>query len=757
MNKVLCLIVSFLLNIVCALSISLAEVKKGNTSFISNSKVAIITKGVPVVINGEELVSKYIGIASDSPKFDATGINLRTGIIGIMPAYGSRMYFKDSTIKVNGIDTGKNDHLGYGIFFGYDYKERAWLVARERAKEYRSSGKNTKDSLFFPPSQVHLTDTKILSDVGIEALGSGIVILNNSEIRSRLLLRSNSVIRNVRQNGGESDGESIQYSDMLRVNADHSVLEGQAEAAGEQYSFLTLQNGSKWIIPVISKRVVKNKQASSPTGAERQESVLHMLVLNNSAIVFDQKKGFFKNIYQTLRIKAPYSGGVAKYSAVNDANVYFNTGLNDSDKLIIEADVEGITTVHINYVGNQTNANGNQTGANAGNGSERSDYTIVEVHGHANEDSFQLAHGYTAMGGLPYKYILNTTSSKVSNKQTGSTSILKFNLKNDYVDSESQVKALVPQMAGYLVMPNALFSAGFSDINQQNASLRILSLANENNKKNAFFLSSYGNVVAFSSIRNPLQYGYGADIGYAALQTGIVLSSFESRNMVARVGLFGTYGQLSFTPKDMKDSAKSILDKYSISVFSNMQHDKNLYMNTLFSYGLVKGHIKTAVVNNVAKLDDTKMLNLSAIIGHKLATGVKGLSFEPQAQIAYQRLMFDTILDSDNLKVNMKDPSQWLVRIGGRLTKTVPVIGKNNFISYYGKMDVIKTLKHSDSIEVGDTFYLDSMGSAIEGGLGVNMQLTENILVHGDASYQQRLSKSGISGASFSGKLRYRF
>ncbi|MDD9334395.1 MAG: autotransporter outer membrane beta-barrel domain-containing protein, partial [Bartonella sp.] len=194
-----------------------------------------------------------------------------------------------------------------------------------------------------------------------------------------------------------------------------------------------------------------------------------------------------------------------------------------------------------------------------------------------------------------------------------------------------------------------------------------------------------------------------------------------------------------------------------ISVFSNMQHDNNFYVNALFSYGIVKGHIKTAVINNVAKLDDTKMLNLSATIGHKLATGAKGVSFEPQAEIAYQSLMFDTILDSDNLEVNMKNPNQWLVRVGGRLIKTVSVVEKDSFVSYYGKMNVIKTLKHSNTIEVGDTFYLDSMGSAIEGGLGINMQLTKNILVHGDASYQQRLSKTGISGASFSGKLSYRF
>ncbi|WP_432788433.1 autotransporter outer membrane beta-barrel domain-containing protein [Bartonella sp. C271] len=749
MSKLLHLMV--LIFVVCTLSAGIAEVPKNrnNESFYRSDGIAIITTGDFVVINEEELVSEYVGIASDAKKFDATGINLRTGLVGVMPARASRIYFKDSTIEVSGVSFGKNDFFSYGIHFGYEH--------------FKTTGSKSSD--FYPPSQVHLTDTEILSDVGIASLGSGVVSLHNSEIRSRLLLSSYGVV-NSSENAQRISQDSV--DEMLRVNADHSILEGQAEALGKQYSFLTLQNGSKWIIPVIRK-----KQAGVGTEqhvTQRQESVLHMLVLNNSAIVFDQKKNYFKDdIYQTLRIKAPYSGGVAQYIAVNDANIYFNTALNDSDKLIIESDVKGITTVHINYIENQTDAE-NETGATDSENSENvylkpvtrggvtfspEGVTIVEVHGHANKDSFQLAHGYTVIGGLPYKYVLNTTSSKGEKN----SNILKFNLLNDYVDAEAQVKALVPQMASYLVMPNALFLAGFSDISHQNGILANMqeTLNSAGNKKNSFFLSSYGNVVTFSSIRNPLQYGYGADIDYVALQTGIVLSAFEDRNTVARVGLFGNYGQLSFTPKDMKDSAKSTLDKYSISVFSNMQHDNNLYVNTLFSYGIVKGHIKTAVINNVAKLDDTKMLNLSATVGHKLATGVKGVSFEPQAQIFYQRLMFDIILDSDNLEVNMKDPNQWLVRVGGRLTKTVPVIEKDSFISYYGKMNVIKTLKHSNSIEVGDTFYLDSMGSAIEGGLGVNMQLTKNILVHGDASYQQRLSKTGISGASFSGKLRYRF
>ncbi|WP_438721857.1 autotransporter outer membrane beta-barrel domain-containing protein [Bartonella rochalimae] len=710
----------------------LAEVNSSpsvvNDRFSGVPIIAIKPKGAPVVINGGTFKAVSVGIlANDIRAFSATGIDIQAGIAGIMLGGATEVHLKDSVINIKNPDGQISK--GYGIFFGYD----------------KTSSNSNKS--FVAPSLVDLTNTKILfSEVGIIAFRSGIVSLKNSEIRSNILLGSYA-----------SDKEDLPSVNMLRVSASHSILEGSAQAEGVQYSFLTLKDDSKWIIPVnfnISEEKLSAKG--------QQESVLHMLTLNNSAIIFDQKGS---GIYQTLRIEDLKQSEMGHYIAVGNVNIHFNMGVSSSDengsnkygsdKLIITGtDVFGTTKVHINYVEDQ-NVEENRSATRVTKNAvilPKEGVTIIEVRGgSANKKSFQLVHGYTVFNSLPYKYVLN------SKRET--SGIWKFNLSNGYVDAQSQVKALVPQMASYVVMPNALFSAGFSDISNQNGILadvqETLNVAGK--KTSSVFLSSYGNAKTFSSIRNPLQYGYGADIRYAALQTGAVLGSFENANTVTCVGMLGTYGQLSFTPKDMEDSAKSTLDKWSISVFGNMQHDNNSYMNALFSYGILKGHIKTAVVDNVAKLDDKKILSVSATVGHKLATGNKSVSFEPQAQIVYQRLMFDTILDSDNLEVNMKDPHQWLMRVGGRLTKTLPVVEKNSFIAFYGKMNVIKTLSFSDTIEVGDTFYLDSMGSAIEGGLGVNVQLTNNIFVHGDASYQQRLSKTGMSGVSFSGKLQYRF
>ncbi|WP_375660329.1 autotransporter domain-containing protein, partial [Bartonella sp. CL74QHWL] len=309
--------------------------------------------------------------------------------------------------------------------------------------------------------------------------------------------------------------------------------------------------------------------------------------------------------------------------------------------------------------------------------------SLIQVSGKAEENSFKLANGYTTRNRLPYKYTLTAYGPESSHGQADIAQNL-FDEKNENfwdfrlhkeileTDSGSSVDTLVPQTASYLVMPNALFHAGLTDIAKQDeflANMRISTVGQ--GIKNAFFLYTYGNTATLSSKRGPLEYGYGADIRYAALQAGVTLAAIEGQNTTTHLGLVGTYGQLSFTPKDMKDAGKNTLDKWAITAYGSIQHNSGFYMDTLLSYGILKGHITNAIRGNTAKLKNAKMLSISTTVGKEFATGMEGLTFEPQAQVAYQHLMFNTIEDADNFTVDMKNPSQWLIRVGGRLTKTI--------------------------------------------------------------------------------------
>ncbi|WP_375629640.1 autotransporter outer membrane beta-barrel domain-containing protein [Bartonella sp. TT67HLJMS] len=509
------------------------------------------------------------------------------------------------------------------------------------------------------------------------------------------------------------------------------------------------------------------------------------------------------------------------YNATGNARIYFNTEWSDglkreqqkTDRLLVHGDVSGTTTISFNNL-----SKGESSKEEASIPANMRGLSLIQVSGKTDENAFKLANGYVTMGGLPYKYVLNaygptshlgeaestqshlgevtqqsqekssktdTTpvvlggvvlkvennikgESTANSEQIGSTqnhlrenqNFWDFRLQSATLDNEGKIRALVPQVASYLSMPNALFSAGLADVNNQNTLLNTIQktgFEKKNHKNKGFFFSTYGNKMTLSSHRTPLQYGYGADIHYAALQAGFTLVALEDQNMTTNFGLFGTYGKLAFTPKDMEGADKSTLNKWSISAYSGLRHNNGTYIHALFSYGMLKGDITTALIGKTAELKNADTFSASATIGQKFETSTKGLVFEPQAQVVYQRLMLGTLSDVDGFDVDMGNPHQYLVRVGGRLTQTTISIEKGSILSLYGKLNIIKAFSNNDTIQIGESFHFDSMGASVEGGLGVNAQLSQNIALHADVNYQHKLQKTGISGASFSGGIRYQF
>ncbi|WP_273723540.1 autotransporter outer membrane beta-barrel domain-containing protein [Bartonella sp. AU18XJBT] len=687
-------------------------------------------------------------------------------------------------------------------------------------------------------NKVVLSNTKLLVKNGTGILGPycsravAEVQLKDSEIRSDVLLRNKTKRKYY-------DNDTLPVT--LALTADNSTIEGRARTLKVNTTVLTLNNKSKWHLKTSQEEVdtdfsVFNYELSNIK--QRALSTVSVLNLNNSSIIFKTPQGQEKDHYHTL-----YVGRTAEvrrsdgstipnientyntiYNATGNAKIYFNIEWSDglakeqqkADRLLIHGDVSGSTTVHIKNL-----AKGEILKAEDSVSSNMRGLSLIQVSGNANEDSFKLAHGYTTMGGLPYKYILKaygptsnhgkadstqshlsgisqesgentlkdytiyTISGKmiegVSPKEkdalnTGASSLVKenngqknleknhnfwdFRLQNVTLDDEGKIRALVPQVASYLSMPNAIFSAGLTDANNQNTLLNTIQetrFETKDHKNKGLVFSTYSNKMTLSSHRTPLQYGYGADIHYAALQAGITLAALEDHNMTTSFGLLGTYGKLAFTPKDMEGADKSTLDKWSIAAYSGLRHNNGTYIHALFSYGMLKGNITTALIRQTAELKNADTFSASATIGQKFKTSTKGLVFEPQAQLVYQHLMLGTLSDVDGFDVNMGNPHQWLVRVGGRLTKTTLSSQQDSTLSFYGKLNVVKAFSNNGTIQIGEPFHLDSMGDSIEGGLGVNAQLSQNIALHADVNYQHKLQKTGISGASFSGGVSYQF
>ncbi|WP_039762601.1 autotransporter outer membrane beta-barrel domain-containing protein, partial [Bartonella queenslandensis] len=491
---------------------------------------------------------------------------------------------------------------------------------------------------------------------------------------------------------------------------DHSTLEGRANIAQERNVHFDLKNGTQWILKNSTHE--KDAEGNLLDIAQRSRSDISVLDLENSSLVFKEPT---ENHYHTLHIGSGKPDTKAVYNATGDAQIYFNTKWTDgkpiaeqeTDRLLIHGDVSGSTTVYI-----KSDLGDKDSVINASDSSNSSGISLIQVSGKADENSFKLAHGYITRGGSPYKYTLTGYGSESSHSKANIEQSLfdekdenfwDFRLHKEFLGPDSTVEAPVAQMASYLVMPNALFYSGLTDMAKQNtllANLRTSVVGTQQEKQNGFFLDTYGSTGTLSSESAPRQYGYsGAHLRYAALQGGVNFAALEGHNTTTHLGLVGTYGQLSFTPKDMQDAGKSTLDKWSLTAYGTIQHDNGFYLDTLLSYGIIKGKITNALIGTTAKLKNAKMLSISTTVGKQFATGLQGVTFEPQAQLAYQHLMFDTIKDADHLTIDMQNPSQWLIRVGGRLTKTIAAENSHP-MSFYGKVNLIKTFGDDQAIHI---------------------------------------------------------
>ncbi|WP_404977263.1 autotransporter outer membrane beta-barrel domain-containing protein [Bartonella sp. AU55XJBT] len=750
------------------------EAKNGETIALHNKKIqdrwsAVHADGKnsKIQMNGGTVDVGFIALSvSDGGEIEAKDITVTAETAGLVNIEGT-INLKDSSIHV----TGKSESSG--IIF----RNNLYRAPQRRHPRNAERNANTIQEQDIA-GKVNLENTKLFVEngAGINLYGtntSGVISLKNSELHADILLK------NIKNESGSTN--------TLKLVADHSSLEGRVRTSKDNRTIFDLKEETKWLLKP-NKNAVNSDNISSDDAVlddygqfaldEKSFSNLSVLRLTNSAIMFEKP---VERHYQTLFIGPNLSQEdetahtATVYSAAGLSEIYVNTQWNEhspvteqqTDRIMINGDVLGSTVVHINLqeTDKKTDSSAVWEEHMASLPLGTHGISIIQVSGQANENSFRLAGNYMTIGGQPYKYVLTSYKPGTSHESQNlfgknNRDFWDFRLQNAYIDKDKKVRALLPQVANYLTLPNALFSSGFADVNNQNTLLDAMQttvFGAKDNKKNNFFFSSYGEKVALSSNRGPLRYGYDADVNYSALQLGAVLAAFEGKDISTHFGLLGTYGKLAFTPKEMQDSEKTTLDKWSLTAYSGIQHSNGLYVNALLSYGTLKGNITTALVGNAANLDGTEILNLSATLGQKLATDTKGLVFEPQVQFIYQNLMFDIFSDTNGLKVDMGNPHQWLVRFGGRLTKTITAVEKNKAVSFYGKMNVIRTFGDGKIIKIADTFDLDPTGSSIEGGMGVNAYFSENVVLSGDISYRQKLQKAGVSGTNVSGGIRYRF
>ncbi|WP_375636444.1 autotransporter outer membrane beta-barrel domain-containing protein [Bartonella sp. MR90HLJMH] len=328
------------------------------------------------------------------------------------------------------------------------------------------------------------------------------------------------------------------------------------------------------------------------------------------------------------------------------------------------------------------------------------------------------------------------------------------------IQPEMGIRAVVPQLPTYLLLPNALFHAGLMDFASQNKKLKAIrsfsggSLKSDENP--AFFIRGYGGSYHYASNLSAFEYGYGAELDYSALEAGVLLKEIESSESCTFFGVTGTYGKLSLHPLNVEQSKKSAFDKWSVGAYGSLQHDTGFYIDGVLSYGLFKGDVLTLARGKVVALKG-KQFSGSLTSGRTFATGYKGVVFDPQIQVVYQHLQFNPAHDVDNIEVDLGKFHQWVGRVGGRLSKTLNVSEEGRVVSFYSKLSYLHSFEDKRFVSFKNDFQLGFFGSSLEAGLGFNARLSSKLSLYGDINYQHRLTKAGFSGASFSAGLRHLF
>ncbi|OPB30018.1 outer membrane autotransporter barrel domain-containing protein [Bartonella sp. WD12.1] len=591
-------------------------------------------------------------------------------------------------------------------------------------------------------AMVNLTQTvlKVPNNIVIHGkTAKGFITLKDSDVSGDLLLRA-------------ENGSAI----MLATN--NSLLTGGSHVDDKSSALFYLTNKSKWLLTNRKKQDLE-KVSSSVSG----------MMLKDSAIIFERPTS---DNYQTLYIgKGPRS----VYLAQGDSQFHLNIQVgsdgsfddNKTDRVLIHGNASGTTKIHMNAPNNEEETVNSKTSKN----NNHQSVSIVQVSGSAKQDSFQLNYGYVTLNNSPYQYYLvaygpDSKFGKADPQKrlvAGEGEFWDFRLESKYTPFDPRqpkpIKpAIVPQVPTYLLLPNALFYSGLMDINNQTELLgtMVTSFDPFFNGKPAFFIRGYGGSHTYTSDLSALEYGYGAKFDYRAADAAVLLDTLENEQNSAFIGVIGTYGKLSLQPQDVEKSKKSNFDNWSVTAYASLQHNMGFYVNGLLSYGLSRGNVETLARGKTASITG-KPLRAALTGGKAFLTGYEGLVFEPQMQLVYQYLMFNSARDVDGFNINMGSPSQLTTRLGGRLAQEFALMEEDSSISFYGKLHLMSSFGGKQFVQFKDTFQLGAFGSSMEAGVGVQAQLSSQIALHGDMVYQQKITKAGLSGSTFSGGLRYRF
>jgi outer membrane autotransporter protein len=433
------------------------------------------------------------------------------------------------------------------------------------------------------------------------------------------------------------------------------------------------------------------------------------------------------NSIGTLLVAGNYVGSGA---TLEIEGVFGGTG-SPADRLVITGNASGTTTIQAINTGG--------TGALTGSGNTDG-ISIIQVGGATTANTFQLAGGYAAAGPYQYQLRLFDAASSAASQADPLLGAVPF---NDYrlqsvVDASGRPVA-VPQIAGYQAMPTGAVRYGASlldSLHQRQGELRDLAAAGgstSDQRGGAFFARVSG---SSSDVTGDRASGYDQDIGYFQAG-GHVFGRDMENGATLRVGAALSRGQSKLQAS--ASSAKVDLKGTTLALISTYQTPAGWYLDGVAQFTDYSSSIQTRERGRVGS-PDGRGLGLSLEGGYPMDMG-GGLVIEPQAQLSYQKIRFDSFVDADRITVDLQDGESLRGRVGGRIKQAFNPNTAHQWTLYAEGNLVHEFLKDRGITAGGISFASDSLGTSAQLGGGIQAQVGANTALFASVSYSKGLSR----------------
>ena len=446
----------------------------------------------------------------------------------------------------------------------------------------------------------------------------------------------------------------------------------------------------------------------------------------------------------TLMINGNYEG--------NDGVLYIEAVLagtgSPADRLLINGDAAGMTTVHVVNVGG--------AGAPTGTGSTDG-ISVVQVAGASTADAFQLAGGYAAAGPYQYRLYAFDTASSASSEMDGrlaaegASSFWDYRLQSAADGNGNPIP--VPQVGGYQALPSGALHFGWTildTLHKRLGEIRSRPGAQRGAPDAEVFLRSSGMRSDFEGDRGP---DYKQSTWFTQAGGNIIGWDVDDNGGTLRGGLAISYGE---SRVDVKSSSAEVdLEGVSAALTGTYLSAAGWSVD-----GVVIGTHYDADVTTGERGQTGNPDGWGAgfsVEGGYLVDLHNGITVEPQMQLVYQRVWFEDFTDVDDIFVEMQinDSLRWRVGARAQTSLASESAGKQSLCTLYTQIDIINELLDGDGIKAGGVgFGTDVGGASVRLSAGVDARIADDWSFYANVG-----SEAGIgdgSADSFSGGIGVR-